>query len=122
MDVERVVSELQKLYPDKKIVKNKNRSGDVVEVICEVEPGKNKSVAIAIVEKSIPHFHKQASETYEVIRGQITLHKNGRSYFLQNGDSITIKPGEIHSAEGKGAWIKVISEPGWNLMDHVIKN
>jgi mannose-6-phosphate isomerase-like protein (cupin superfamily) len=122
MNVEAVVEELKKIYPGKKIIENKNREGKITEIICEIEPGKDKSIAIAVVDKSVPHYHKTITEKYEIIRGQLIVNKAGKDYFLQNGDEMTIHPGEVHSAQGQGAWVRVTSTPGWSILDHIIKN
>ena len=59
MNVKRIVSELKKKYPGKKILQN----GDPVsEILCEVESTnkhKEYSLAVAVIDRSLPHFHKE---------------------------------------------------------------
>ncbi len=115
MDTAKVTQELSQKYPGKKIIKNKGENP--TEIICEIEPG----FAIAVIDKSESHFHKKTTEIYEVTREGLTIYKNNQEYKLQEGDKITIKPGEVHYAIGNETWVKVYSEPAWTLEDHIIK-
>ena len=59
-------------YPNTAIFENKV-DGVVAEILCEVEPTSNHqeySFAIAVIDKSIPHYHKEIIETYKVIKEQ----------------------------------------------------
>ena len=65
MNVIRVVSELTKKYPGKKIILNTPEN--TTEIICEIEPTQlypEKSLAVAVVDKIRPHYHKKLTETY----------------------------------------------------------
>ncbi len=114
MNLEKVIDELSRKYPGKKIIKNKEE--EPTEIICEIEPG----FAVAVVDKSEPHFHKKTTETYEVIKGELTVFRNGRAYKLKGDDKLIIEPGEIHYAVGDETWVKVYSEPGWDPEDHIL--
>lgn len=121
MDVKKVINELRTTYPDKKIVVNNDQNP--TEIICEIEPASNnpdKSVAVAVVDKSVAHFHRLSTEEYEVIRGNLKVKKNGKVKLLHPGQRIRIKPGEYHSAKGKETWIRVTSSPAWSLDDHFL--
>ena len=120
MNVKNVVETLSQLYPDKNIIENKDKEGKTVEIICELTATKGLSEAIAVIDRAIAHHHKIATETYEVIRGKLILNKDKEKFLLQVGDTITIEPGEVHSAEGNETWIKVVCRPGWNRLDHII--
>lgn len=121
MNAEKVVKELSKEYPGKKIIKNDEENP--MEILCEIDPATDhpeRSVAIAIIDRSKPHYHKKAVEAYEVIRGSLTINKNGRDFYLKEGERLVIEPEEIHFAAGNETWIKVYSEPGWTLEDHIL--
>lgn len=115
MNVERIIKELSQKYRDKKIIKNNEEN--TTEIICEIELG----FAIAVIDKSEPHFHKKAREVYELIKGNITVYRDNRKYKLKEGDKLTIKPGEVHFAVGNEAWVKVYSEPAWTPEDHILR-
>lgn len=119
MNIQQVLNELKTAYPKTNIVFN-NRDNPT-EIVCEVEPTsehRNHSIAVAIIDKSKPHYHNVSTELYEVIRGRLTVIKDGKSYFLKEGDMLTVKPGEIHHAEGNETRVKVTSKPGWKFRDH----
>jgi len=121
MNAEKVIKQLSKKYPGKKIFKNNEENP--TEIICEIEPAINhpeKSIAIAVIDKSEPHYHKKIKEIYKVIKGNLTVNKNGKNFHLKEGDSLIIKPGEIHFALGKEAWVKARSKPGWTIKDHIL--
>ena len=70
MQVKRVVSQLKLKYPGKKIImNNRNRP---TEIVCEIEPTREHldySRAIAVIDKSLPHYHQKttlsaAAESY----------------------------------------------------------
>ncbi len=115
MNVERIIRELSEKYPRKKIIKN--REENPTEIICEVEPG----LAVAVIDKSITHYHKKTTEIYEKIKGELTVYKNGKQYKLGEGDKITIEPEEVHYAVGNETWVKALSELPWTPEDHIIK-
>jgi len=115
MDVQNIVKELERKYPAKKILIN---SG---EIVCETEPAKNpgeSGAAVAVIDKSVAHYHKKTVETYKVIRGNLTVFKNGTAHELREGDKLTIDPGEIHYAIGNETWVEVVAAPGWTIEDH----
>lgn len=116
MKTEKAIKELSEKYPGKKIIKNNEENP--TEIVCEIEPG----TAIAVIDKSEPHCHKKATEIYEVTRGKLTVYKNGRAYKVKEGDTLTIKPGEIHYAVGNETWVKVYSKPAWTPEDHILAN
>ncbi len=121
MDVQRVVDELKRKYPGKKIILN--NPDNPTEIICEIEPGSvnpDKSVAIAVLDESVKHIHRQSTEEYEVIRGNLEVTKGGKSLFLSQGEKVVIEPGEVHMAKGKETWVKVTSRPGWKPEDHMV--
>ena len=114
MDVQKIVEEIRKKYPGKNIILNPPENP--TEIVCEIEPASenpNKSVAIAVLDNNIKHFHRVAKETYEVIKGVLEMSKGGKTYFLSPGQKMVIGPREYHMAKGQETWVKVISEPAW---------
>ncbi|OIP82520.1 hypothetical protein AUK04_04475 [Candidatus Roizmanbacteria bacterium CG2_30_33_16] len=120
MDLKNILQSLSKQYPNRKIIINSKNFP--TEILCEVEPTAshpNYSVAIAVIDKTHPHKHIKTTETYEVIRGILTLNIDGNITVLNTGEKITIKPNQVHEAEGKETWVRVISKPGWTKVDHL---
>lgn len=120
MNVESVLESLSSLYPGTKIIQNKDREGNVVEILCIVHTTKAVSEIVAVVDRTLAHYHKHATEIYEIIRGKLILSKEKEKLLLQVGDHIQIDPGEVHSAEGQETWVRITSRPGWNILDHAI--
>jgi len=122
MNTEKVINELSLKYPGKKIIKINEENP--TEIICEVDPSSEhpeKSIAIAVINRSEPHYHKKSTEIYRIIKGELNLIVDNKEYNLKENDVYTIHPGEIHYAIGSETWVEVISEPGWTLEDHIIK-
>lgn len=121
MNVKEVIKQLKKEYPSRRIIKNSNTNP--TEIICEISPTEENpdySIAIAVIDQSIPHYHKKTTETYEVLRGKLILKIRGKETLLKTGDKVTVRPNTIHSAKGKETWIKVYSKPGWLFRDHIL--
>lgn len=119
MNVTKIIKELENKYPGKPIFKNNEKNP--TEILCEVEPTSDHSdysLAIAVIDKSNPHFHNFLTERYKVIRGDLTLHIEGNKIVLKDGDEYTIEPKKIHWAEGNETWIKCHAKPGWTPEDH----
>lgn len=123
MNTKRVVAILRKKYPGKNIVLNKNKQGKITEILCEIEPTTEHpeySVAIAVVDKIQPHYHKATTEVYEVFKGKLKVFKDNNEFVLEAREKVTINPGEVHWAEGDETWFKATSSPGWKLEDHLL--
>ena len=120
MNANQVTNQLYKKYPGKKIIKLP--PDHPTEILCEIDPTSKHprfSITIAIIDKSLPHFHRKTTEIYQVIKGSLTLEIEDKKYYLKEGQQKTIKPNQIHSAKGKQTWIKVTSHPGWSGKDQV---
>jgi len=126
MNTKAVIKELQKKYPGNIIIENKNSSGIATEIICEiVKPTDTteKSFAIAVIDSSVLHYHKKITEVYKVIKGILKIFKfdsdtkEYKEFIINKGDSITIKPGEIHTNLGNETWVEVTSTPAWHIED-----
>lgn len=123
MNIQAIISQLQKEYPGKFIIQN--HPTDPTEIICEIEPTSEHSdysTAIAVIDRSIPHYHLKTTETYEIIRGQLKLTVADEEHTLKEGGSFTIHPGQRHFAEGNETWVRVTSHPGWTKEDHYLVN
>jgi quercetin dioxygenase-like cupin family protein len=123
MNIPGVIEELKKKYPGKKILLNNRQN--CTEILCEVEPTSvhpSWSEAISIIDKTDNHVHSQSKETYKVIKGVLSLVIDGRQFVLNEGQSLTIEPGQVHQATGNETWIKVSSKPGWKKSDHKVSS
>ena len=121
MNSKKVVEELKAKYPGKNIVLDPPENP--TEIIVEIEPTKNhpeKSLALAVVGKSKPHYHKKTTEIYEVVKGGLALFIDGKKHILKKGGKITIKPNTVHHAEGNETWFLTHSKPGWTSEDHIV--
>ena len=121
MNVKKAIAELKQQYPGKKIIclPESNPS----EIICEIEPvGEHLeySVAISVIDQTSAHYHQKTTENYEIISGALILAIDGQKHQMKTGDSLIIKPGQIHSAIGNQAWIKCTARPAWTPKDHLL--
>ncbi|HEX7017691.1 MAG TPA: cupin domain-containing protein [Patescibacteria group bacterium] len=121
MNIAKIKKELQEKYPGKNIIALPKENP--AEVICEVEPTtehQEYSLAVAIIDRSEPHFHQITTETYKITKGELDLIVDGTMHHLSEGDSYVIKPGSIHQALGNETWIECKTEPGWKPEDHIL--
>ena len=120
MNFQKVVSELNVKYPGKNVVVEDD--GEYQEIVVELEPtadNPEKSLALAVVGKSKPHYHNKTIEIYEAIRGRLTVNIEGKDHVLNEGERITIEPGKVHYAQGEETWFNTHSTPGWSPDDHI---
>ncbi len=121
MNAGRIKHDLEKLYPGKKIIFLPQ--DNPTEILCEVDPPSKHpkySNATAVIDKSAVHYHKISTETYRVIKGELTLFPNGKKKVLKKSEEYTIRPYTIHWAEGNGTWVETYSTPGWTASDHIL--
>src|SRR5262249_6685945 len=114
MNVDKTRTELMNAYPGCHVkVAEDNR-----EMVAEI----SDELAVAVIERSLPHFHRETREVYRVVRGSPAVACGGRGQVLQTGETIVIEPGLIHSARavGEPAWIEVKSTPPWSASDHFL--
>jgi mannose-6-phosphate isomerase-like protein (cupin superfamily) len=108
-----VILGLQKKYPGKKIIKDSDNNP--TEIVCEVEPTSEHhghSLAVAVIDKSKPHYHKKTVEEYKVVNGVLNLYVGEKIVTLKKGDKYTIEPNIVHWAEGNETWVECKSKPG----------
>ena len=112
--IEQISEELLRNYPGAKIIVAPDRA----EIVAEVAPKR----AVAVIERSPPHFHRRTTEVYNVLRGTLYVACGGEGYLLGTGDSVTIQPGKIHYARGASSpcWVEVLSEPAWTVEDYLV--
>ena len=122
MNPKEVVAQLEAEFPGKNILQLPPENP--TEIVCEVEPTTvdhpERSVAVAVIDRSAQHVHRISTETYEIEDGEVTLSTNGKKRIMKKGDSWVIQPGEIHRADANGARVKVTSEPVWTPEDHIL--
>lgn len=122
MNTDKILKKLKRKYPGKNIIFNPR--DNPTEIVCEIDPTSEhpeKSLAMAVVGKSLPHYHKKTTEIYEVIKGKLTVYKNGKKFLLKEKDKMTIELNVTHYVEGDETWFLTYSKPGWTLKDHILK-
>ncbi len=114
VDIEKTRAELMGFYPGCRV----KVAEDKREMVAEI----SDAFAVAVIERSIPHFHLNTRETYRVLRGTLCVACGGHGRVLREAESITIEPGQIHFARAAGepAWIEVESAPGWSAEDNFV--
>jgi hypothetical protein len=131
----RMVESLSKEYPGKKIICLPKRNPK--EVVCEVAVASDGSwsLAVALIAKSIPHYHQTTWEVYRVLKGAVRLmdvtkrgkvllppsvrHPEGKTRESFGPD--VIWPSRVHCAWAIGRYpakVLVLSTPAWNPKDH----
>lgn len=119
MNIPGVIEELKKKYPGKNILLNNRQN--CTAILCDIEPTSahtSHSKAIVVIDQTDLHYHNSATETYKVIKGVLSLTVDGRKYVLNEGQTFTIEPGQVHQAFGNETWILESSKPGWKKSDH----
>ena len=111
-EIEQIKAELLWEYPGAAI----KVAPDRAEIVAEIEPKR----AVAVIERSQPHSHREMTEVYRILRGTLYVACGGDGHVLGPGQSLTIEPGKVHYARGAGgvAWLEVLSEPAWTAADH----
>lgn len=121
MNVAKVETELRQKYPGVVIKENKDDTGEVTEIIGEIDRsiiGSDRAVAVAVVDASPEHFHETTAEEYEVLKGKLTVYLNGQPHYLNESQKLAIELGTRHRAEGNETWIYCFSEPAWTAEDY----
>lgn len=119
MNIEEITEKLSLKYPNSCVFQNKDSNGVIVEVVVELENDGNQSHAIAVIDRSLPHFHLVIEEKYKVIKGVLSLYVDERNIILHEGDEFKIEAGKKHYAIGDSTWVDVVATPAWNPEDHI---
>jgi mannose-6-phosphate isomerase-like protein (cupin superfamily) len=114
INIESTKDELMKSYPGCRV----KISDDKREMVAEI----TEDFAVAVVDRSQPHFHLRTRETYRVLRGRLYIAYAGTGYVLNEQEKFTIEPGNIHYARAADTpvWIEVVSTPAWSPEDHFV--
>jgi len=123
MDVPTIIAKLEEEFPGKAILRFPEDGPE--EIICEAEPTTehpDHSVAVAYIDVSAPHHHLEGVELYVVEEGTLHLVVEGRTFVLEVGDNLTVQAGQVHSAMGTAARVRVTSYPGWTPDNHVLES
>src|SRR5262245_18685751 len=82
------------------------------EMVAEISDG----FAVGVIERSMPHFHRNMREIYRVLRRTLYVASGGQGHVLREGETIAIEPGQVHFARAGGdpCWIEVESAPPWS--------
>ena len=141
----RMIKDLAREYPNKKIICQPEKNPQ--EVICEIftAPDNSWSMAVALIIKSVPHFHKTTWETYFVLEGTLRVMGGGtnrgsillpckaanipRTQVPKETTWLSYRPNvfwpeQIHCAWAIGhspAKVLVIATPAWNANDHHLR-
>lgn len=90
------------------------------EIVAEISLG----VAVAVIEKSAPHFHLNAREIYTVLQGRLAVIVEGHVTVLKANlnTAFQISKRTVHQAMGLGepALVEVFSSPPWSSDDHFL--
>jgi mannose-6-phosphate isomerase-like protein (cupin superfamily) len=115
----KVIDDLRAEFPDKNIVLLPE--DDPKEVVVEMWRDDYESYAIAVIDRSKPHVHRESFEAYEVEKGTLVVHVDGEEHRLKPGDPrLHIIPGQVHWAEGDATRVVVHSHPPWSQDDHIL--
>lgn len=94
------------------------------EIICELIKNtlRDHSSAIAVVQRSAPHYHRVLTEIYEIEEGAIHLHLDDRMFWVGKGETFIIPPLRVHWVESvaASATIHVVTSPIWTPEDHIL--
>lgn len=110
-------------YPDTaRVIHNDGRSLHYDEIVAEQkEPG----LAVAVIVRSPPHFHRQTTEYYKIVQGELAVVAQGTVSVLTEGvpgsRKCSIMPGIVHNAvslTNEPAVIEVRADPPWSPDDH----
>lgn len=118
MDKNSLLEALKKEFPDKNIVCLPE--DDPKEIVVELGGTDNESVAMAIIDQSKPHFHRQTEETYTVESGTLRLFVGGKIHILRPCNTFTIPAGKVHWALGAACRVRVTASPPWTPKDHIL--
>ncbi len=95
-----------------------NKIDNEEETVYESGIAGNAGVALAIIKRSEPHFHRKMTEYYMVDTGKGMLFLDGERVPLQQGDVVKIEPNTMHHVESKdGIYIWVVTLPPFDIKD-----
>lgn len=69
-----------------------------------------------------PHVHPSSSDTFEVLEGMIEVRANGKWHRVQAGQSITAKPGQVHTFRNRAdaaARVRNVHDPAHSFESYL---
>lgn len=121
MNSKKIIIDLNQEFPDRKIIAIPEQNP--LEIICEIDPSlghPEKSIAIAVVDESEPHYHLKSRETYIIEKGKLILTVDGKEHLLEKGQVFVVEPSKLHFAKGSATRVRIESVPGWTKEDHYL--
>jgi predicted enzyme related to lactoylglutathione lyase/mannose-6-phosphate isomerase-like protein (cupin superfamily) len=119
MDVKKIVSELKKQYPGKKIIFNNQKTP--TEIICELDlvekPMGSYSTSVSVIEQTKPHYYQKSAVIYYVLKGKLELIVEDKRYYLSENKYHVVLPGKVHFTKGKATSVLVYAEPAISKED-----
>ena len=111
-------------FPDKNIVCLPD-DDDPQEVIVELERAEDDSysVAIALIQESLPHRNPGLVEAYLVEEGQLVIYIDEDMEILEQGGGLTFDADHVHWAialSSEPARVRVTSRPAWKPEHNVL--
>lgn len=85
--------------------------------IWKAEDGVPASVSRLKFDNAKPHYHETTHEYYYVLAGKGAIIIDGERVPIKPGDSVWIRPGAVHHAEGDGLESLVIGIPPFSSDD-----
>ena len=49
------------------------------------------------------HYHKEGTEIYDVIEGEVSIEVEGKTYLLKMGDVVVVHPFSVHQVKKEGS-------------------
>ena len=121
MDVTTVVELLQHEHPGRPIIQLP--AANPTEILCELtsaaeNPG--HGVAIAVVDRSVAHYHRHTRELYTILSGSARVWIDGAAHDIDQGETVSIEAGRVHWVEADAVCLRVDSWPAWTPEDHIL--
>jgi mannose-6-phosphate isomerase-like protein (cupin superfamily) len=119
-----MLDDLKREYPDLAVVGHPAEDPSEIFVETERNPATNSSMTVAIVERMARHRHQVSKELIVVESGILLMRINNRRHLLEKGESVEIKPGEVHSGVAMGqepVRLRMTITPPWSYEDHIIE-
>lgn len=116
MEIHKAKALLQGRYPDAPVTIVSPQ-----EVIAEL--GGGRAVAAIGAGGSDAHFHRETTESYKILDGELAVIVAGEVEVLGPGDACVIPICVVHKAQSlRGPWsiVEVTSEPEWSKADHFL--
>jgi mannose-6-phosphate isomerase-like protein (cupin superfamily) len=89
-----------------------------IKTLTSFEDFSNASIAHVKVSESKPHYHKETTEFYFILKGEGIIRINEEEVEVEKGMLVMIRPGSVHSIKAFGEIeLLVIASPAWRIED-----